>query len=241
MMVGTNQDEFIEASGMREFIKEIPVNFHPAYTGNPDVYVPLEELPEESRMLWDYNPELAKKMLAEAGYPNGFKATVNVEATATNQEKAALLKAQWERIGVDLTIKSVDNATFSEMWYGRNYKGVFYVDYQYADLATALHRYFRTDGILAASVYSNPVVDDLIDKAFEQIDPLENARYAKQAAQIVLDDCPFIPVTPYTDAWMYWKWVHNTTGCFQNEDWGSPGPVLARLWMDLNLKKQMGY
>jgi ABC-type transport system substrate-binding protein len=127
------------------------------------------------------------------------------------------------------------------MWYGRNYKDVFRVDYQYADLATALQRYFRTDGILAASVYSNPVVDNLIDSAHAQVDPKDNARLAKQAAQIVLDDCPFIPVAPYVDAWYSWTWMHNTSGCYQNEDWGSPGPVLARVWMDTNLKKQMGY
>ena len=37
-----------------------------------DVYTPLDKLPPSARELYTYNPEKAKKLLAEAGYPNGF-------------------------------------------------------------------------------------------------------------------------------------------------------------------------
>jgi peptide/nickel transport system substrate-binding protein len=37
-----------------------------------DIYVPLEKLPPSVRELYTYNPEKAKKLLAEAGYPNCF-------------------------------------------------------------------------------------------------------------------------------------------------------------------------
>ncbi|MBI4283944.1 MAG: ABC transporter substrate-binding protein, partial [Chloroflexi bacterium] len=39
-------------------------------------YRPLETLPPAVAALWKYNPEKAKQLLAEAGYPNGFKTKV---------------------------------------------------------------------------------------------------------------------------------------------------------------------
>ena len=39
--------------------------------GGP-TYTYLEDLPPETQKLFKYDPELAKKMLAEAGYPKGF-------------------------------------------------------------------------------------------------------------------------------------------------------------------------
>jgi len=37
---------------------------------------PYEEWPQELKDEYSYNPALAKKLLAEAGYPNGFKTNI---------------------------------------------------------------------------------------------------------------------------------------------------------------------
>lgn len=241
VMIATVQQQFIDAAGLSEFIKDIPENFHPAFPGNPNVYVPVVDLPKDDQLLWKYDANLAKKMLADAGYPNGFKTRLNVESRPDAVERASLLKAQWEKIGVELEINAVDRTAFEEYWYGRNFDGVLALDYQYADLLTALGRYFRTDGVLAASGYSNPQVDGLIDKAFGTIGIEEQTKLAKEAAAIVLHECPFVPALPLAEAFYSWKWLNNTSGCYQNEDWGSPRAVLSRVWMDTAMKKSMGF
>ncbi len=48
---------------------------HPAYEG---YYEPLSAMPDSVKELFTYNPEKAKKLLAEAGYPNGFTFKVQV-------------------------------------------------------------------------------------------------------------------------------------------------------------------
>ena len=48
---------------------------HPDYDG---YYEPLTAMPDSVKELFTYNPEKAKKLLAEAGYPNGFTFKVQV-------------------------------------------------------------------------------------------------------------------------------------------------------------------
>ena len=48
---------------------------HPDYLG---YFEPLEQMPDSVKELFTYNPEKAKKLLAEAGYPKGFSFKVQV-------------------------------------------------------------------------------------------------------------------------------------------------------------------
>lgn len=60
-----------------------------------------------------YDPEAAKKLLTEAGFPNGFKSSLwampVVRAYMPNAKRAAeLIKSDWAKIGVDVEVKSFD-------------------------------------------------------------------------------------------------------------------------------------
>ncbi len=58
-----------------------------------------------------YDPELAKKMLADAGYPNGFQTTVTT--ISSNNNIAVLLQASLLDIGITADIKTVESADFN--------------------------------------------------------------------------------------------------------------------------------
>jgi len=65
-------------------------------------YTPLEELPRSVQELYEYHPDKAKQLLAEAGYPDGFKTKIVCEASKA--DLVSILVAQWADIGVDVEI-----------------------------------------------------------------------------------------------------------------------------------------
>jgi ABC-type transport system substrate-binding protein len=59
-----------------------------------------------------YDPEAARALLAEAGYPDGFATTLLTNTDATNVQIAQAVISDWEAIGVTTTFTSIDNAQF---------------------------------------------------------------------------------------------------------------------------------
>ncbi len=76
-------------------------------------YIPLEQLPASVQELFSYNAEKAKKLLAEAGYANGFK----TEIVAHQQfvDLLPIVKSYWAGIGVDVTIDVREYAVWASI------------------------------------------------------------------------------------------------------------------------------
>jgi peptide/nickel transport system substrate-binding protein len=74
-------------------------------------YTPFDQWPERLKQSYAYDPEGAKKLLKEAGYPNGFKTVLNHfgEFDVSYTELAA---EYFRAIGVDVEIRLLDRATF---------------------------------------------------------------------------------------------------------------------------------
>ncbi len=71
-----------------------------------------EDLPEIS-----YDPDAAEKLLAEAGYSDGFEMTISVKNTAYPWEKAMMqdVAAMWSKIGVKATVEIIDEAEWMKL------------------------------------------------------------------------------------------------------------------------------
>jgi len=74
-------------------------------TNQPELkiaYLPLSEAPASVQELWKYNPDKAKQLLVDAGYPNGFKTKLTVDARYADD--MSIIQSMWAKVGVNVVI-----------------------------------------------------------------------------------------------------------------------------------------
>jgi ABC-type transport system substrate-binding protein len=62
-----------------------------------------------------YNVDKAKQLLAEAGYPNGFKTQIMGNAVTTNKDVMVAVQNFLSKVGITADINMVDNAGYNNM------------------------------------------------------------------------------------------------------------------------------
>ena len=153
--------------------------------------------------LFDYNPDEARRLLAEAGYPNG-DGWPGVEILYNTQEAhrkiAVAIQQMWKsELGIDVTISNQEWKVYLD--------AVTQIDFQvarrgwigdYVDANNFLDM-FITGGGNNNTHYADPVYDDLIlYKAPKAV--TREARYAlfTQAETMLMEEMPIIPLYTYT-------------------------------------------
>jgi peptide/nickel transport system substrate-binding protein len=71
-----------------------------------------EEWPQELKDEYGYNLTKAKQLLAEAGYPNGFKTNAITTSPMFDLDLLQIIKSYFMDIGVDMEIKVYDTASY---------------------------------------------------------------------------------------------------------------------------------
>ncbi len=64
---------------------------------------------------YDYNPTYARQLLADAGYPNGFSATMDIASSDAPDEAMAVI-GQLQKVGVNVTPHQMELAQFNANW-----------------------------------------------------------------------------------------------------------------------------
>ncbi len=239
MMIGTDIRKFQYiwlASGM-------PIHYHPIIPGHPS-YTPPEKLPADIKILYDYNKDLAKKMLADAGYPDGFKMDFHTDSNDPKaMDLASLVADQWAKIGVEVKIVPSDPVEHTRKKYSHPpiWTGAFY-DYIMEASATRMYTMYHKSGVdLNYMVYSNPELDALAELMEKELDSAEQDRQIKKAGDIVMRDTPAIPVTIVPQRIYWWPWVKNYFGSSTIQDDANFAEQVPYFWIDQDLKASMGH
>jgi len=94
--------------------------------GYDKAYMPLEEMPESVQELYSYNPEKAKKLLTDAGYPGGFTAKIICASVPAWVDYLSIIENMWGLIGVDVSLELVETGAFFNINMSREYDEMLY-------------------------------------------------------------------------------------------------------------------
>jgi|688.fasta_scaffold231635_1 peptide/nickel transport system substrate-binding protein len=211
---------------------------HPEW---PGYYEPLSAMPESVKELFTYNPDKAKRLLAEAGYPNGFTFKVQVHSgSPTLVDLLPMLAAYLERVGVKMQIQQMEYAAFLSTMSNKSHAPGFLMSTAHGSPTISITKLFRSEQQWNTSMYADANMDKRMLAMFSDRVESRRQQSLKEMTRELLDLAPYVWLpTPYEySAW--WPWVKNYGG-EQRGGGGRPGPVYARIWVDQELKKKMGF
>ncbi len=210
---------------------------HPTWVG---YYEPLSDMPESVKELFMHNPTKAKQLLAEAGYPNGFSFKTQTTSASTDNDLLAMVAAYLAKVGVKMEIQVLEYPAFmSAMGTKTNAPGYFMFTGA-TNPTTSLRKNFIKGQYWNPSQYNDPEFDKKMAEVYAEPDERVRQIKVKLMTREILEKAPliFLPNAYGFTAW--WPWVKNYGGELRA---GSerPAPIHARMWVDQELKKKMGY
>jgi peptide/nickel transport system substrate-binding protein len=140
-----------------------------------------------------YNPEEAKKLLSEAGYPKGFDLVINSPTGRylNDKEVAEAVGGDLRKIGINATLKINEFGTHMNMLYAIKGGPAYLLGWGGAtfDADATLFPLLRTGQVL--SHYTNPKLDALIDEGRSIMDKKKRQKIYSEAARVIKEDAPW--------------------------------------------------
>jgi glutathione transport system substrate-binding protein len=151
----------------------------------------------KSTKTYDYDPAKAKQLLAQAGYPDGFKATLRV--TAPSKDRAVAIQGQLQQIGVQLEVVQMEQAAYTAeeskpLEQSTTELLISNWSPSTGDADWALRSiYSKTQWPPAGANYGyyfNQQVEDLIMQGLQFTDETQRKDAYAKAQQAIMDDAP---------------------------------------------------
>ncbi|MCI6887445.1 MAG: glutathione ABC transporter substrate-binding protein [Lachnospiraceae bacterium] len=162
---------------------------------------------------YPYDPEKAKSLLAEAGYPDGFKTTIMCNTTTANLKQAEFYQQQLAIVGIDAEIVSLENAVLNQRVQDVDVPGSEAEVNLYitgwspstgdADWGTRPLLAKESEPPMSYNMcyFENDEFDQLLQDALHTADESKRAEAYAKAQDIIWEECPMVCVAVDDNTW----------------------------------------
>ena len=146
-----------------------------------------------------YDPARAKKLLAEAGYPNGFDAGDFYPFPPYNSMGEAVI-GYLQAVGIRSKMRTMERAAYFTAWREKKLNGIILViTAPMGNAATRLEPYAIKNGIYAAG--SLPEVDDLYFRQAREVDPKKREQMVHDIQKKITEHVMHVPIYELAFIW----------------------------------------
>ena len=167
-----------------------------------DCFVPREIRDYEPRQPLAHDPDRARRLLAEAGYPGGKglpPLEILINSSGNHRAIAEAIQEMWRReLGLDVRINNMEMSSLFAKRRALDYsvlRSEWAADF--ADAKTFLD-VFRGGSNNNHTGWTNATYDTLLHEADRTADPAARATLLQQAEAVLLDEMPVIPLYYFT-------------------------------------------
>ena len=185
----------------RDAILELTADGHGAKLGS-SVYPAFTKYFDDSLTdYYTYDPEKAKELLTEAGYPNGFTMTITVPSNYTpHVDTAQVLVEQLGAVGITVEIEEVEWNTWLQRTYTERDFQSTVVGFDAANLtANALLQRWTSDSEKNMINFSNAEYDSVMAQANATTDDAARTALFKQAERILTEEAANVYIQDLAD------------------------------------------
>jgi len=196
---------------------------------------------DELRSFYRHDIDEAKRLLKEAGLPDGFSAKMKlpkVPGATFVIDTAVLVKDQLARVGINIQLDEIELGTFiSNTILSGNFDMAFFPNLPYTEPDRPLS-FYHSKGVTGTgnwTNYTNPELDKLIDAQAEEFDVEKRREIILEAQRMILPEHgPQLTLVGGFDYYARWKHVHVPTvfGPLGQELPPGGGPYGADIWVD---------
>ncbi len=172
----------------------------------------------------------AKRLLKEAGYENGLSFNVMLTSGGVSGDIFSLLQDQLKAINITLKSELVD---YAGSWVPRSAAQEFELSYMTHVMSTdgdsLLGAHISSEGGRNYGKFSDPIIDDLVNKQRTATSIEERRKYAQEAEKQILEKAPMVFLYSPANVMLAQPWVHNAGDISIS---GGRGYMVERAWIE---------